>query len=83
MVNEADLVANFKNRGKAADFQAVVDVSLKDFTAITYLLFKHGNMIQMRLTVAAQGFVYRSTITALILFTNMILSGFSGTIPFN
>jgi hypothetical protein len=53
MVNEADLVANFKNRGKAADFQAVVDVSLKDFTAITYLLFKHGNMIQMRLTVAA------------------------------
>lgn len=53
MVNEADLVANFKNKGKAADFQAVVDVSLKDFTAITYLLFKHGNMIQMRLTVAA------------------------------
>ena len=53
MVNEADLVANFKNKGKAADFQAVVDVSLKDFTAITYLLFKHGNMIQMRLTIAA------------------------------
>jgi len=43
MVNEADLCANFKTKGKSADFAAVVDVTLKDFSAISYLLFKHGN----------------------------------------
>ena len=43
MVNEADLCANLKVKGKSADFQAVVDVTLKDFSAISYLLFKHGN----------------------------------------
>ena len=45
MVNEADLCANFKTKGKSADFQAVVDVTLKDFSAMSYLLFKHGNQI--------------------------------------
>jgi hypothetical protein len=53
MVNEADLCANLKVKGKSADFQAVVDVTLKDFSAISYLLFKHGNQIQMRLSKAA------------------------------
>ena len=45
MANEADLVANFKSKGKSADFQAVSDVTFKDFSAISYLLFKHGNQI--------------------------------------
>ena len=43
MVNEADLCANFKTKGKSTDFTAVVDVTIKDFSAISYLLFKHGN----------------------------------------
>lgn len=43
MVNEADLCANLKVKGKSSDFQAVVDVTLKDFSAVSYLLFKHGN----------------------------------------
>jgi len=46
MVNNSDLCANLKDKNKSSDFQAVVDVSLKDFTAISYLLFKHGNQIQ-------------------------------------
>ena len=82
MVNEADLSANFKTKGKSADFQAVVDVTLKDFSAVSYLLFKHGNQIQMRLSKAAQAFFYRSLISFLILFTYMIKSGFSGAIPY-
>ena len=82
MVNEADLCANFKTKGKSADFQAVVDVTLKDFSAMSYLLFKHGNQIQMRLSKAAQAFWYRSFISFLILFTYMIKSGFSGAIPY-
>ena len=82
MVNEADLVANFKNKGKSADFQAVSDVTFKDFSAISYLLFKHGNQIQMRLSKAAQAFFYRSLVTFLILATYMIESGFSGAIPY-
>jgi len=45
MVNEADLLANLKVKGKSADFQAVVDVTFKDFSAVSYLLFKHGNQI--------------------------------------
>lgn len=53
MANEADLVANFKTKGKSADFQAVSDVTFRDFSAISYLLFKHGNQIQMRLSKAA------------------------------
>ena len=53
MIKEADLSANFKTKGKSTDIQAVVDVTLKDFTAVSYLLFKHGNQIQMRLSKAA------------------------------
>jgi len=45
MVNDSDLCANLKDKGKSTDFQAMVDVSLKDFSAISYLLFKHGNQI--------------------------------------
>jgi class 3 adenylate cyclase len=82
MANEADLVANFKTRVKSADFQAVRDVTFKDFSAISYLLFKHGNQIQMRLSKAGQAFFYRSLITFLVLATYMIESGFSGAIPF-
>jgi magnesium-transporting ATPase (P-type) len=82
MINEADLCANLKTKGKSADFEAVVDVTLKDFSAISYLLFKHGNHIQMRLSKAAQAFFYRSLITFLIVVTYMIRSGFSGAIPY-
>jgi hypothetical protein len=45
MANEADLVANFKTKNISTDFQAVSDVTFKDFSAISYLLFKHGNQI--------------------------------------
>lgn len=76
------MTANFKQKGKSVDFQAVVDVTIKDFSAISYLLFKHGNQIQMRLSKAAQAFFYRSLISFLILFTYMIQSGFSGAIPY-
>jgi len=82
MINEADLTANLKSKGKSADFEAVVDVTLKDFSAISYLLFKHGNHIQMRLSKASQAFFYRSLMTFLIVVTYMTRSGFSGSIPF-
>jgi hypothetical protein len=82
MINEADLCANLKSKGKSSDFEAVVDVTLKDFSAISYLLFKHGNHIHMRLSKAAQAFFYRSLISFLILTTYMVRSGFSGAIPY-
>jgi len=82
MINEADLCANLKVKGKSADFEAVVDVTLKDFSAMSYLLFKHGNHIQMRLSKASQAFFYRSIMTFLIVVTYMSQSGFSGSIPF-
>jgi len=43
MVNEADIVANFMTNRNSTDFIAVSDVTFKDFSAISYLLFKHGN----------------------------------------
>jgi hypothetical protein len=43
MASEADIVANFKNNIKSDDFQAISDVTFQDFSAICYLLFKHGN----------------------------------------
>lgn len=52
MVNDSDLCVNLKDKGKSTDFQAMVDVSIKDFSAISYLLFKHGNQIQQRLSKA-------------------------------
>jgi len=82
MINEADLCANLKTKGKSADFEAVVDVYLKYFSAISYLLFKHGNHIQMRLSKASQAFFYRGLMTFLIVVTYMTRSGFSGAIPF-
>ena len=82
MVNEADVVANFKTKGKSTDFQAMSDVTFRDFSAISYLLFKHGNQIQMRLSKAAQAFIYRSLISFLILMTYMIMSGSSGSLPY-
>ena len=57
-------------------------MTFKDFSAISYLLFKHGNQIQMRLSKAVQAFFYRSLVTFLILATYMIESGFSGAIPY-
>lgn len=82
MAMEADLVANFQAQGITSDFITVSDVTFRDFSAISYLLFKHGNQIQMRLSKAAQAFFYRSLITFLILSTYMIESGFSGAIPY-
>lgn len=49
---------------------------------MSYLLFKHGNQIQMRISKASQAFYYRSLVTFLILCTYMIRSGFSGSLPF-
>jgi magnesium-transporting ATPase (P-type) len=72
MVNEADLCANLKVKGKSTDFQSVVDVTFKDFSAVSYLLFKHGNQIQMRISKAAQAFYYRSVLTFLLLTSYMI-----------
>jgi hypothetical protein len=43
MAYEADLVANLKTKAISTDFQAISDVTFKDFSAISYLLFKHGN----------------------------------------
>ena len=82
MAYEADLVANLKTKAISTDFQAISDVTFKDFSAISYLLFKHGNQIQMRLSKAAQAFFYRSLVTFLILSTYMIESGFSGAMPY-
>lgn len=82
MVNEADIVANFTTNRNSTDFIAVSDVTFKDFSAISYLLFKHGNQIQMRLSKAALAFFYRSLLTFLILSTYMIKSGFNGAMPY-
>lgn len=82
MVNEADIVANFTTNRNSTDFIAVSDVTFKDFSAISYLLFKHGNQIQMRLSKAAMAFFYRSLLIFLILSTYMIKSGFSGAMPY-
>ena len=82
MIQEADICANLKVKGKSVDFQAVVDVTLKDFSAISYLLFKHGALIQMRLSKAAQAFMYRSMIIVLIVVSYMIECGFSAVLPY-
>ena len=42
MINEADVCVNLQSQS-AVDFQAMVDVTIEDFSAISYLLFKHGN----------------------------------------
>ena len=83
MVNEADVCVNLLDAGKSAvDFQAMVDVTIEDFSAISYLLFKHGNQIQLRLSKAVQAFIYKSFITVMIIITYMISSAFSAAIPY-
>jgi magnesium-transporting ATPase (P-type) len=82
MMNEAELSANLKTKSQSSDYQAVVDVSLKDFSAISQLLFKHGNQIQMRLSKAVQAFYYRALFTFLVIFSHITISAFSGSIPF-
>ena len=82
MANEADLTANLKTNAKSTDLQAVSDVTFKDFSAISYLLFKHGNMIQLRISKAAQAFFYIFSLLFLVLATYMMRSGFTGSIPF-
>lgn len=60
----------------------MVDVTIEDFSAISYLLFKHGNQIQLRLSKAVQAFIYKTFITVLIIITYMIQSGFSAALPY-
>ena len=44
MVNEADVCVNLQDSERSSvDFQAMVDVTIEDFSAMSYLLFKHGN----------------------------------------
>lgn len=59
-----------------------MDVTLKDFSALSYLLFKHGNQIQQRLSKAVQAFIYKTFLFYSILVTYMIMSAFSTSIPF-
>lgn len=83
MVNDSDLSVNLKDKlGKSTDFQAIVDVTLKDFSALSYLLFKHGNQIQQRLSKAVQAFIYKTFLLFAILVTYMVSSAFSTSIPF-
>ena len=81
MINEADVCVNLQSQS-AVDFQAMVDVTIEDFSAISYLLFKHGNQIQLRLSKAVQAFIYKTFITVLIIITYMIQSGFSAALPY-
>ena len=60
----------------------MVDVTIEDFSAMSYLLFKHGNQIQLRLSKAVQAFIYKTFITVMIIITYMISSGFSAAIPY-
>jgi len=44
MVNEADVCVNLQDSERSSvDFQAMVDVTIENFSAMSYLLFKHGN----------------------------------------
>jgi len=52
MVNEADIVANLKTQAKPSDIDAQSDFSFEDFSALSYLLFKHGTLVRMRLAKA-------------------------------
>lgn len=83
MVNEADVCVNLQDSERSSvDFQAMVDVTIEDFSAMSYLLFKHGNQIQLRLSKAVQAFIYKTFITVMIIITYMISSGFSAAIPY-
>lgn len=43
MANEADLVINFESMHKSSELEAVSDVSINDFSALSLLMFKHGS----------------------------------------
>jgi hypothetical protein len=45
MMYDADLCIGLDDKTKSAEVSAMVDVTIKDFSAISYLLFKHGNQI--------------------------------------
>mmetsp|Transcript_1509 Transcript_1509/g.2022 ORF Transcript_1509/g.2022 Transcript_1509/m.2022 type:complete len:154 (-) Transcript_1509:3570-4031(-) len=82
MARDADIVVNLCSELKATDVNAVADVTIDDFSALSYLLFKHGTILQLRLSQAMQGFVYKSVLLVLILGTTVIQSGSSGQMPY-
>lgn len=57
-------------------------MTLKDFSSVSYLLFKHGALIQTRLSKAAQAFIYRSLIITLLIVSYMFECGFTAMLPF-
>mmetsp|Transcript_1508 Transcript_1508/g.2005 ORF Transcript_1508/g.2005 Transcript_1508/m.2005 type:complete len:179 (-) Transcript_1508:3498-4034(-) len=82
MVNDSDIVANLKTQFKPSDFDALSDFCFEDFSALSYLLFRHGTILKLRLAKAVQGFIYRTLLSFLTLGTYMIRSGFSGQVPY-
>lgn len=83
MMNEADLVLNLKQPNKSIDFKAIADLTFKDFSAIGYLLFKHGNFLSLRISRATQAFLYRTMIALIFIGFNIFISGLSDTVPFS
>lgn len=55
---------------------------MKDFNALSYLLFKHSNLLSRRYHCFVQHFLYRSLLMMIIYTFFIIFNDFSGAAPF-
>ena len=74
MAKEADFVINLKDNLQTnyTDLDLCSDITIHDFSALSYVFFKHGNISKSKILCVARAFVYRSLIMMGILSINAI-----------
>mmetsp|Transcript_40736 Transcript_40736/g.62175 ORF Transcript_40736/g.62175 Transcript_40736/m.62175 type:complete len:151 (-) Transcript_40736:1223-1675(-) len=78
--HDASVVISVLHDHSPMDLTAIGDIHLRDFSGLTYLLFKHGNVIPKRLIKVLWLTIYKLILVGLILLLNFSSSGFSGNV---
>jgi hypothetical protein len=83
LVNSGDLVISLMNKHKSNDYTGMVDMEISDFSGLSYLLFKHGNIIVAKIHQVFKCYNYREIFLGLFLLAHIIQSGLTPSIPFD
>ena len=83
MIPEADVSVGLSNGGVRPELMAKCDIQMDYFYALTYLLFKHGTIMQRRMQVFFDEILWRTTFCFMNQALHFLVGGFSIEMPFS
>mmetsp|Transcript_14892 Transcript_14892/g.23076 ORF Transcript_14892/g.23076 Transcript_14892/m.23076 type:complete len:194 (-) Transcript_14892:1424-2005(-) len=79
MLNSASVSLNLEiANDKSTDFTARSQANIRDFSSISYLLFKHASMDHRRIVALLCGVIHQTLVVSLVLTVHSGQSGFTG-----